>query len=205
MNTTFALSYAQKNQKRFVRELGKFVSFPSISAQDEYRGALNDCAEWLVAHLRKAGFKKARIITTRKHPLVFAEWKQSSSLPTLLIYGHYDVQPPDPLDEWNSNPFQPVIENKYLYGRGTSDDKGQMFALIKALESYLQTQKALPVNVKCIFEGEEEVGSQNFIAYLVNHKNLLRADVALVSDMSILGPNKPAITPLRQNAFICRG
>lgn len=194
MNTAFALGYARKNQKRFVRELREFTRFPSISAQDEYRGAVNDCAGWLVAHLQKTGFKKTRIIPTDKHPLVYAEWKQSSSLPTLLIYGHYDVQPPEPLDEWNSKPFQPVVKNNYLYGRGTSDDKGQMFALIKALESYLQTQKALPVNVKCIFEGEEEIGSKSLIACLASHKKLFEADVALVSDMSILARNKPAIT-----------
>jgi len=194
MNTSLALRYARNNQIRFVAELQKFVSFPSISAQDKYREALNNCAGWLVAHLQKAGFEQARIIPTRKHPLVYAERIQSAELPTLLIYGHYDVQPPEPLNEWHSKPFEPVIKNNYLYGRGASDDKGQMFALVKSLESYLQTQGALPVNVRCIFEGEEEIGSANLIDFLANHKDALQADVALVSDMSILAPNKPAIT-----------
>src|SRR5215213_6140068 len=180
MNTSRALAYAQNNQSRFVTELLEFVRFPSISAQDEYRGALNNCAGWLVAHLRNIGFRRARIIRTRRHPLVYAEWKQSAALPTVLIYGHYDVQPPEPLAEWHSAPFAPVVKNNYLYGRGVSDDKGQMFALIKALESYFQTRKALPVNVKCIFEGEEEIGSASLIAFLTNHRNVLKADVAVV-------------------------
>ncbi len=194
MNTSLALRYAQNNQRRFVAELQEFVRFPSISAQDEYREALNGCAQWLVAHLQKIGFKQARILPTRKHPLVYAEWIQSTALPTLLIYGHYDVQPPEPLNEWDSPPFEPVVKNNYLYGRGASDDKGQLFALVKSLEAYLQTQRTLPVNVKCIFEGEEEIGSTNLIAFLTNHKDALRADVAILSDMPILAPNKPAIT-----------
>lgn len=194
MNTTLALKYAQNNQTRFLTELQEFVRFPSISAQDEYQKALNKCAGWLVAHLRRVGFKKARIMRTRKHPLIYAERMQSRSLPTLLVYGHYDVQPPEPLNEWQSAPFEPMVKNNYLYGRGASDDKGQLFVWIKALESYLQTQGALPVNVKCIFEGEEEIGSANLIEFMSEHKDALRADVAVVSDMSILAPDKPAIT-----------
>ena len=194
MKTARALDYAQNNQKRFVRELCKFASFPSISAQDEYRGALNNCAGWLAAHLRSIGFENARIIRTRRHPLVYAERLQSSRLPTVLIYGHYDVQPPEPLAEWHSAPFAPVLKNRYLYGRGVSDDKGQMFALIKALEAYLQTAGALPVNVKCIFEGEEEIGSRNLIDFLAKHKNVVQSDAAIVSDTSIPATDKPAIT-----------
>ena len=194
MNPSIALSYAKTNQKRFVAVLREFVRFPSISSQDKYRQALNDCAGWLVAHLRKIGFKQARIIPTRKHPLVYAEWIQSKELPTLLIYGHYDVQPPEPLKEWDSPPFKLVVKNNYLYGRGTSDDKGQLFAWVKSLEAYLQTSRALPVNVKCIFEGEEEIGSANFIEFLENNRTAMQADVAVLSDMPILAPNKPAIT-----------
>jgi acetylornithine deacetylase/succinyl-diaminopimelate desuccinylase-like protein len=194
MNTSLALKYAQNNQTRFLTELQEFVRFPSISAQDEYREALNSCAGWLVAHLRRIGFKQARMMRTRKHPLIYAERMQSRLLPTLLVYGHYDVQPPEPLNEWQSAPFEPVVKNNYLYGRGASDDKGQLFVWIKALESYLQTQGTLPVSVKCIFEGEEEIGSANLIEFISKHKDALRADVAIVSDMSILAPDKPAIT-----------
>jgi acetylornithine deacetylase/succinyl-diaminopimelate desuccinylase-like protein len=194
MKTARALKYAQHNQMRFVKELREFARFPSVSAQDEYRAPLQSCAAWLAAHLRNIGFERARIIRTRRHPLVYAAWRQSSRLPTLLIYGHYDVQPPEPLAEWQSAPFAPVVKNNYLYGRGVSDDKGQMFALIKSLESYLQTGKALPVNVKCIFEGEEEIGSPGFTAFLANHRDALQAEVAVVSDTSILAPDKPAIT-----------
>lgn len=194
MNAARALEYAQNNQSRFIAELGEFVRFPSVSAQAEYRAAVNGCARWLAAHLRSVGFGKTRIIRTRRHPLVYAEYFRSRSLPTLLVYGHYDVQPPEPLDEWLTEPFSPVVKNKYLYGRGVSDDKGQMFALIKAVEAYFQTRGALPVNVKCIFEGEEEIGSKHLLNFLENHQDLLRSDVAVVSDMSVLSPDKPAVT-----------
>ena len=194
METSRALRYAQKNRSRFVRELCEFARYRSISAQDEHRADVNRCARWLAAHLRNIGFGKARIIETRRHPLVYAERMESERLPTLLVYGHYDVQPPEPLDEWHSKPFEPIVKNRYLYGRGTSDDKGQMFALVKALECFLQTGGALPVNVKCIFEGEEEIGSRSLIDFLRKHKNALRADAAIVSDMSIPATDKPAIT-----------
>lgn len=131
---------------------------------------------------------------TPGHPPVYAEWLHAIGRPTVLIYGHYDVQPPDPLQEWQSPPFEPAVRGDDLYGRGACDDKGQMFVHLKALESYLQTQRFLPVNVKCLFEGEEEIGSPNLDRFIRGNARALRADVAVMSDTTMLGPDRPALT-----------
>lgn len=188
------LSYARTNRLRFVSELKEFVQFPSISVQPKYGKDLRRCAVWLAEHLQHIGLEHVRLIPTSHHPLVFAEWKHAIGRPTLLIYGHYDVQPADPLNAWNTSPFQPVIKGLDLLGRGTSDDKGQLFSHLKAMEAYLQTEGELPVNVKCVFEGEEEIGSPNLQAFLNDNRNALDADVAVISDMRIPAPNRPAIT-----------
>ena len=141
------------------------------------------------------------VVATRGHPLVYAEWLELPGAPTVLIYGHYDVQPAEPLDQWWSPPFEPVVRGNDLYGRGASDDKGQLLAHIKALESCLCTSGRLPVNVKCLFEGEEEVGSPNFASFLVENKRELAADVVLVSDTAMAGRNRPAITYAMRGAL----
>lgn len=193
-NSYRPLAYAHANRARFVAELTEFVRFPSVSARPGNAGDIFRCAEWLADHLRGIGMQRVTVIPTLGHPLVYAEWLEAPGAPTVLIYGHYDVQPAEPLDQWRSPPFEPEVRGKDLYGRGASDDKGQMLAHVKALESCLRTSGRLPVNVKCLFEGEEEIGSPNFAPFLVRNKRPLSADVVLVSDTSMLGPHRPAIT-----------
>ncbi len=188
------LAYAQAKRPRFVAELEDFICFPSVSAQPEHVEGVRECAAWLANHLRVVGLEHVKIIPTPRHPIVYAEWRHAPAQPTVLIYGHYDVQPPDPLDEWRSPPFEPTVRGNDLYGRGASDDKGQLFTHVKALESYLHTTGVMPVNVKCLFEGEEEIGSPNLPSFLAHSRDALAADVAVLSDMRILAPDRPAIT-----------
>jgi acetylornithine deacetylase/succinyl-diaminopimelate desuccinylase-like protein len=194
MGIPASLAYAGKHRSRFISELKEFISFPSVSAQPSRAQDVRRCAEWLAAHLGSIGLQSVRVFSTGRHPIVYGEWLRGSKLPTLLIYGHYDVQPPEPLKEWQSPPFAPVIRGEYLYGRGASDDKGQMFAHVKALECYLKADGGLPVNVKCIFEGEEEIGSPNLHAFIRRNRTQLNVDAAVVSDMPIPAPDKPALT-----------
>ncbi len=199
--TNHPLTYAHANRARFVTELKEFVSFPSVSARPENAGDVAKCAAWLANHLRSIGMQRVRVASTPGHPLVYADWLHAPDRPTVIIYGHYDVQPVDPLDEWQSPPFSPVVRENNLYGRGASDDKGQMFAHLKALESYLRTAGRLPVNVKCLFEGEEEIGSSNFAPFLVQQRSALEADVAMVSDNMMRSPTRPAITYAMRGAL----
>ena len=194
MRPTVSLRYADIHRPRFLAELCDFIRFPSVSAQPRYAADLKKCAEWLVAHLRQIGLEGATVIPTPRHPIVYAEWLHAPDRPTLLIYGHYDVQPADPLGEWRSPPFEPVVRGNDLYGRGASDDKGQLWAQLKALEAYLRTDGRLPVNVKCLIEGEEEIGSPNLRRLMARNQGGLAADAAVISDMPILAPDRPAIT-----------
>jgi acetylornithine deacetylase/succinyl-diaminopimelate desuccinylase-like protein len=188
------LTYANQNQTRFFSALAEFVSFPSISTQPTHSASVRRCSDWLTNHLQQIGLPTVDLLSTDGHPTVYAAGQQLHERPTILIYGHYDVQPADPLSEWRTPPFQPVVRDNNLYGRGASDDKGQLFAHVKALEAYLKTIGTLPVNVECLFEGEEEIGSPNLPALLARHRQVLQADVAVISDMAILGPDRPAIT-----------
>ena len=194
-------SYSQANAWKFVAELQDFIRFPSISAQPRCAGDVKVCAQWLASHLRDSGLKQAKVIRTPRHPIVYADWLDAPGRPTVLLYGHYDVQPPDPLDEWQTPPFEPTIRGNDLYGRGASDDKGQMFVHVKALESYLRTNGRLPVNVKCLFEGEEEIGSPHLAAFLERHQDTLAADVAVLSDTRMLAPDRPVITESLRGAL----
>ena len=189
-----ALAYARRHRSRFVNELKEFVRFPSISSQPKHDPDIRRCASWLANDLRRIGLDQVRIIPTKRHPIVYATWRRARNKPTLLIYGHYDVQPADPLQEWRTPPFHPVIKGENLYGRGACDDKGQLFTHVKALESYLTVERKLPVNVKCIFEGGEELGdSPGLESFLSRNKNALGADAAVMSDTRMLGPNRPAL------------
>jgi acetylornithine deacetylase/succinyl-diaminopimelate desuccinylase-like protein len=187
------LDYAEKHRSRFLADLKQFISFPSVSAQPKHAEDLKRCADWLATHLRHIGLHNAKIIPTRRHPLVYADWLGRPAGPTLLIYGHYDVQPPEPLKEWHSPPFTGTVRANNLHARGACDDKGQMFAHVKALEACLETQKRLPVNVKCLFEGEEEIGSPNLHGFVARNRRSLAANAAVISDMPIPGPDRPAI------------
>jgi acetylornithine deacetylase/succinyl-diaminopimelate desuccinylase-like protein len=189
-----ALAYARRNRSRFVDELKEFVRFPSVSNQAQHAPDVRRCASWLAAHLRRIGLERVEIVPTNLHPIVYAAWQHAPGRPTILIYGHYDVQPPEPLEQWHNPPFEPVVENNNLYGRGACDDKGQLFTHVKALESYLRTERALPVNVKCIFEGEEELGGGRGLgSFVKRNQSALKADAALVSDTRMLGIGRPAL------------
>jgi acetylornithine deacetylase/succinyl-diaminopimelate desuccinylase-like protein len=196
-----AIAYARARRKKFLAELMDFVRFPTISAQPNHEADLKNCASWLAQHLRCIGFDDVRMVPTKRHPLVLANWQGAPGRPSLLIYGHYDVQPVDPLSKWHSPPFEPAIRGPDLYGRGACDDKGQMFTHVKALEAYLQTMGAPPLNVKCLFEGEEEIGSPSLLPYVVRNKDALAADAAVISDTRMLGPNRPAINYAERGAL----
>ncbi|HTG95533.1 MAG TPA: dipeptidase [Pyrinomonadaceae bacterium] len=198
---TRPLAYALANRDRFVGELKELVSFRSVSARPDNAGDMNSCAKWLSDHLNRIGLQRARVIPTRGHPIVYAEWLHAPGRPTVIIYGHYDVQPADPLDQWSSDPFLPVIRGNNLHGRGASDDKGQLFAHLKAVESCLRSVGKLPVNVKCLIEGEEEIGSRNLASFLSQHRGALAADVVLVSDTAMKTPHHPAITYAMRGAL----
>src|SRR5215469_1519354 len=194
MTQIHALAYARKNRDRFVAELKEFIRFPSVSNEPQRWPDLAHCAHWLATHLGGIGLEGARIVATKRHPIVYASWQHAPGRPTLLIYGHYDVQPAEPLAAWQTSPFHPVVIGEDLYGRGASDDKGQLFTHLKALESYLKTSGKLPLNVKCIFEGEEEMGgSPGLERFVRQNRSRLRADAALVSDTRMLGPGRPAL------------
>jgi len=182
---TNALAYIRGNRHRFVAELGRFIGFPSVSAQRGRAGDVGTCAAWLADHLRGTGLREVKVVPTACHPIVYASWRYAPGNPTVLIYGHYDVQPPEPLEEWHSAPFEPIVRGEYLYGRGASDDKGQMFVHVKAIESHLKTTGVLPVNIICLFEGEEEIGSPNLQSFLTSEAHIRAADCAVVSDMQI--------------------
>jgi acetylornithine deacetylase/succinyl-diaminopimelate desuccinylase-like protein len=196
-----ALRHAQAQRRPFLAELKDFIRFPTISAQPKHATDLKRCAAWLAAHLRRAGLERVLIIPTQRHPILYGEWRHASGHPTVLIYGHYDVQPVDPVREWRSPPFDPVVRGNDLYGRGACDDKGQMFTHVKALESYLRTAGRLPVNVKCLFEGEEEIGSPSLLPFVSRHRRELAADVAVVSDTRMLAPDCPAINYAERGAL----
>jgi acetylornithine deacetylase/succinyl-diaminopimelate desuccinylase-like protein len=193
VNPTRALNYARSHRGEFLFELKEFLRFPSVSSQLERRMDVNKCAHWLARHLQGIGLEGVCVIPTRGNPLVYASWLRAPGRPTLIIYGHYDVLPGEPIAEWSTPPFHPTVKGPDLYARGAADDKGQLFCHIKALESYLRTTGALPVNVKCIFEGEEEVGSTHLLPFVERNKRALCADAAVISDTKMLAPGRPAI------------
>lgn len=187
-----ALAYAHAGHARFIAELMDFLRYPSVSAQPHHGADMVHCARWLARRLHAIGLEHVRLVPTGGHPIVTADWLNAPGRPTVLIYGHYDVQPAEPLDQWRSPPFRPVLRDGYLYGRGAADDKGQLFVHIKAMESWLRTCGGLPLNVRCAFEGEEEIGSRGLFRYL-RARDWGRADLALLSDMWMAGPGRPAI------------
>jgi acetylornithine deacetylase/succinyl-diaminopimelate desuccinylase-like protein len=190
-----ALAYARGKQPRFEGELGAFIRFASVSAQPQHADDIAKCAAWLAGHLRAVGLDKVQVVPTARHPIVYADWRRAPpGTPTVLIYGHYDVQPAEPLAEWRLPPFESVVRGEDIFGRGASDNKGQMFAHVNAIESFLETTSTLPVNVMCLFEGEEEIGSPNLASFLADNRRGLLANCAVVSDTQIPSPSRPAIT-----------
>lgn len=191
---TAALQHAQEKEQTHLAELLDFLRIASISTRPEHNADTEAAAQWLAQELEAAGLENVRLIATKGHPLLYADWLHAGpQAPTVLIYGHYDVQPVEPLDLWQTPPFSPVVRDNYVYARGASDDKGQLYIHLKAVEAWLKGGGNLPVNVKFIIEGEEETGGANLAAFVPNNPHLLEADVALVSDTAILGPDQPAI------------
>jgi acetylornithine deacetylase/succinyl-diaminopimelate desuccinylase-like protein len=188
----------EREQPRMLRELTEFLSIPSISALPAHAQDCRRAAEWLVKHLKALGCPVVNIIEGPGHPVVWAESPPVPDAPTLLIYGHYDVQPPDPLDEWTTEPFTPTVRDGKLYARGASDDKGQVFCLLKAYEAVLDPSRRPPLNLHFIFEGEEECGGKVIFELLHREPERTRADAALVCDMSYYAPGWPGVyTALR--------
>lgn len=191
--------YIEEHKERFLEELLELLKIPSISADSSYKGDMVKMAEALADNFRSSGAENVEIIPTGGHPAVYADKIISEDLPTILVYGHYDVQPPDPLELWDSGPFEPVIKKTDLhpegaiFARGACDDKGQMFMHLKAFEAMHKTN-SLPCNVKFIIEGEEEVGSENLEDFVTKYKEKLSADMILVSDTGIMGKDIPTIT-----------
>ncbi|MGB4974484.1 MAG: dipeptidase [Cyclobacteriaceae bacterium] len=185
--------YIADNKDRFLSELFDLLRIPSVSADSRHKGDVRKAAEYIADKLKAAGADTAEVHETEGHPIVYGEKKSGDNLPTVLVYGHYDVQPPDPLDLWDSPPFEPVIKNEKIYARGACDDKGQVYMHIKALEVMMK-QGPLPCNIKFMIEGEEEVGSDNLGKFVTANKELLKADVILISDTSIISLDHPSIT-----------
>jgi len=188
-----ALTFARRNRSRHLSQLKDFVRIPSVSADPGRRNEVERCAAWLAKCLERAGLE-TEVTPTSGHPIVRAQWVHARDRPTVLIYGHYDVQPPGAASEWRSPPFEPIVRGGNLFGRGASDDKGQLFAHVSALESILRATGRLPVNVLCVFEGEEEIGSPSLLARLAYDPSKFGADLAVVSDAPGLGADCPAIT-----------
>ena len=184
--------YQEKNKDRFLEELLELLRIPSVSAKGQHKDDMIKCAEAVKARLLEAGVDKAEIHPTAGHPIVYAEKIIDPSKPTVLVYGHYDVQPPEPLDLWKSPPFEPTIVDGKIFARGSCDDKGQMYMHVKALETLIQTN-TLDNNIKFCIEGEEEIGSPNLGKFVASHKELLAADCVLISDSAMISLDTPSI------------
>jgi len=191
MNLT---EFIEGRREQHLAELCEFLRIPSVSAKSEHKPDIERAARWVADHLRSAGFKTVEIVPTRLHPLVYAESLEAPGKPTILFYGHYDVQPPEPLELWTSPAFEPQTRNGAVYGRGTADDKGQVHIHLKALECLHQLKGRFPLNIKVLIEGEEEVGSISLWDYVQQNKEKLKADALIVSDTAMLGKGVPSIT-----------
>lgn len=184
--------YQAQHKDRFLSELLELLRIPSISARSEHKADMLTCAEAVKQRLLNAGVDKAEVYPTAGHPVVYGEKIIDKNKPTVLVYGHYDVQPADPLELWHSGPFEPVIKDGKIYARGSADDKGQFYMHVKAFETMIRTN-TLPTNVKFIIEGEEEIGSPNLATFVSSHTDLLKADVILISDTAMLSLENPSI------------
>jgi len=185
--------YISANTGRYIDELVSWLEIPSISTLPEHAGDVREAAVWALRKLETIGFEETGLIEGKGHPLVYAAWQKEKNQPTLLIYGHYDVQPVDPLGEWQSPPFEPRIEKEYVYARGATDDKGQLMIVLAALEAWMKTAGALPINVKVLLEGEEEAGGAFVEEYVRGHGRELEADAALICDTHMNSITEPSI------------
>jgi acetylornithine deacetylase/succinyl-diaminopimelate desuccinylase-like protein len=189
-----AVSFARQNQQRFLSELKDLLRIPSISTLPEHKGDIQRAAEFVAKEMQRIGLEHVEIIPTEGHPLVYADWLHAAGEPTVLCYGHYDVQPPDPVELWTSPPFEPTERNQNIYARGAVDDKGQMYMHLKALEALMKTGNGkLPLNVRLLIEGEEEVGGEAIAKFVREHPDRLKADFALISDTELFAPDLPTL------------
>ena len=184
--------YQHKNQQRFLDEMLELLRIPSVSAKTEHKDDMRKCADLVKQRLLDSGADKAEVMETAGHPVVYGEKIIDSSKPTVLVYGHYDVQPPEPLELWHSGPFEPVIKDGKVYARGSADDKGQFYMHVKAMETMVNTN-SMETNIKFLIEGEEEVGSPNLGKFVSAHKDLLKADVILISDSAMISMENPSL------------
>lgn len=187
------IDYVNTSRDRYLEELKQYLAIPSVSALPEHAADVRRCAEWTADHLRNVGLQNVRIIDTPGHPVVYGDWLNAPGAPTVLIYGHYDVQPVDPVDQWISPPFEATVRDNELFARGATDDKGQLFVHIKAIEAHLSQAGTLPVNVRVVFEGEEEIGSPNLDQFIREHKDELACDVVVISDSPMFEKGVPSI------------
>jgi acetylornithine deacetylase/succinyl-diaminopimelate desuccinylase-like protein len=187
------IDFIQASRERYVEELKQFLSIPSISAMPEHKDDVRRCAEWAAAEMARIGLENVRVIDTTGHPLVYGDWLHAEGAPTVLFYGHYDVQPVDPLDLWTTPPFEATVRDGDIYARGACDDKGQVFVHFKAIEAHMKKAGRLPVNFKVLLEGEEEVGSETLGPYVREHAADLAADMVLISDTEMFDRGVPSL------------
>ena len=187
------VDFINVNRDRYIDELKEYLSIPSISALPDYAPEVIRCAEWTADELRRVGLENVRLAETAGYPVVCAEWLHAGEAPTIIFYGHYDVQPVDPLDKWETPPFDATVRSGELYARGAADDKGQIFMHFKAIEACIKQKGLLPVNIKLILEGEEEVGSENLDSFLRDHSSEYSADVLVISDTPMFDRGVPSL------------
>jgi acetylornithine deacetylase/succinyl-diaminopimelate desuccinylase-like protein len=187
------LDYIHANRDRFIAELKEFLAIPSVSALPAHEPDVRRCAEWTAGEMRRIGLQNVQLFETPGHPIVYGDWLNAAGAPTILFYGHYDVQPVDPVDLWESPPFEATVRDGEIYARGAADDKGQVFMHLKAIEAHLARTGQLPVNIRLIIEGEEEVGSVNLDQFIRDHKPQLQADVVVISDSAMFDHDVPSI------------
>jgi len=190
---TDLLTYVDTHRQRYLKELSEFIAIPSVSTDRDRSEDVRRCAQWLADHMRGIGLENVEVMPTNGHPVVYGEWLGAPGKPTVLFYGHYDVQPPEPLDLWTSPPFEATVRDGNLYARGAADDKGQVYVHLKSIEAYLRNAGSLPVNIKLLIEGEEEIGSEHLEEFIRSHRDLLKADLALISDSSMFERGVPSI------------
>ena len=187
------LDFIHTNRDRYIDELKGYLAIPSVSALPRHHADVRRCGEWTADELRRVGLENVRLIETPGHPVVYGEWLHAPGAPTMLFYGHYDVQPVDPVELWESPPFEATVRDGEIYARGAADDKGQVFMHLKAIEAHLKKGGKLPVNIKVIIEGEEEVGSAHLDDFIRDHKADLAADVVVISDSAMFDRGVPSI------------
>src|SRR5216110_1361217 len=193
MSMSNVVDFINLNRDKYLEELKAFLAIPSISALPEHAGDVKRCAEWCADEMRRIGMNNVKLIPTPGNPVVYGDWLGAQGAPTMLFYGHYDVQPVDPLNLWDSPPFEATIRDGEIYARGSADDKGQVFMHFKAIEAHLKQNGKLPCNIKVILEGEEEVGSANLDNFIKGHKDELSADVVVISDSPMFDRGIPSI------------